>query len=83
MILETEVWCSESDKNRDLGLPDGDCWMPISILFSSICAIKEAGSNDFIGDNMATIYLKNEHFIINLKYTEAVKLWAKNVKADR
>lgn len=75
MILSCNVWCSESDKNRELGLPDGDCWMPISINLKSVVAIKEAGPNDFIGDGKATIYLPQEHFIIEITYQEAIRFW--------
>lgn len=80
MILHTEVWCSESDKNRDMGLPDGDCWMPISIRLDMVIAIKEAGVNDFIGEGKATIYLYNEHFIINLSQKEAIEKWQSALK---
>jgi len=77
MILECNVWCSENDQNRDLGLPDGDCWMPIAIDLIEVKTIKEAGRDDFIGDCRATLYLSGEHFIIDLSYTDAVTLWRK------
>lgn len=74
------MWCSENDKNRDLGLPDGDCWMPISIDLLKVEAIKLAGSNDFIGDDKATIHLQSgAHFIIDMKYEQAVKVWETRV----
>lgn len=75
MILECNVWCSESDENRELGLPDGDCWMPIAIKLSEIVAIKLAGPNDFIGDGKATINFHGSSFIIDVTYNEAVKIW--------
>lgn len=75
MILETEVWCSADDKARDMGLPDGDIWMPIAIDFDKIDTIKEAGSNDFIGEGKATIYVGGVHFIIKMDYKSAVEKW--------
>lgn len=80
MIFSCNVWCSASDENRNLGLPDGDCWMPITIDFSRILAVKEAGANEFLGEGRATIYLPNEHFIIDTMYANAVELWKESEK---
>lgn len=82
MIFECNVWCSESDKNRDLGLPDGDCWMPIAIKYEAVLAVKEAGENDFLGKGKATIYLNNEHFIIDIPYQDFKKIWQDNQSAN-
>lgn len=76
-ILNCNVWCSDNDKARDLGLPDGDCWMPIAIDFTKVSAIKLAGPNDFIGDDKATIYLPYGTVIIDITYNEAVEIWRK------
>jgi len=76
MILSCNVWCSESDENRNLGLPDGDCWMPISINLKSVVTVKEAGGNDFIGKGKATLFINGEHFIIDQTYNEVVKWWS-------
>ena len=75
MILQTEVWCSADDKARDLGLEDGDCWMPIAIDWRKVATIKLAGPNDFIGEDKATIYVDGVHFIIKMKFTDAVEMW--------
>lgn len=74
-IVECNVWCSASDQNRNLGLPDGDCWMPISIDFGSVLTIKEAGENEFIGKGKATIYIPGQHFIVDIDYKDAVIIW--------
>ena len=70
-IVECNVWCSESDENAKMGLPDGDVWMPIAIDFDKVISIKLAGPNDFIGDDRATIYLHggSVNFIIDITYT--------------
>jgi hypothetical protein len=78
-IIECNVWCSESDKNRELGLPDGDCWMPIAIDFDVVATIKEAGPNDFLGHGKATVYVNGSHFIIDIEYQEAVKIWKRTI----
>lgn len=41
-IFECNVWC-EDDEKENLGLPDGDCWMPIAFKLSEIESIKLAG----------------------------------------
>lgn len=75
-VLQCNVWCSENDKAKDLGLPDGDCWMPIAIDLMKVEAIKLAGPNEFIGDDKATIHLQSgAHFIIDVIYQEAVNKW--------
>jgi hypothetical protein len=76
MILECNVWCSEDDKSRELGLPDGDVWMPISIRVEAIITVKLAGPNDFIGENKATIYISgHQYFIVDKTYDEVIKIW--------
>jgi hypothetical protein len=78
-IIECNVWCSESDEEARMGLPDGDCWMPISIDFDHVSAIKLAGPNDFIGDDKATIYLPTANVIVDLTYAEAIAIWKTNM----
>lgn len=75
MIVQCNVWCSESDLNRNLGLPDGDIWMPIAINFKAIQTIKEAGGNEFTGPGKAAIYISSDHFIVDIDYKEAVMMW--------
>jgi hypothetical protein len=75
MILECNVWCSENDQAKDLGLPDGDCWLPISINVRDIMTIKLAGANDFLGEDKATIYIPGATFIVDITYKDAVKIW--------
>lgn len=71
-ICETEVWCSEREVNENLGIDSGDCWMPIAFNWQDVLTIKEAGSNEFIGEKKATIYIGCSHFIIHMDYYEAV-----------
>ncbi len=62
--LVCNVWCSEHDQMRDLGLPDGDCWMPIAVDLSKVVTIKLAGPNAFIGNDKATLYLISGSIVI-------------------
>lgn len=76
-IVRCNVWCVRSSKQEiDLGLPEGDSWMPIAIDFSQIIAIKLAGENDFIGNDKPVIYLSgSENFTIDIPFQKAVNMW--------
>lgn len=73
MIEETEVWCSERDANADLGLDTGDIWLPLAFDWGDVLVVKEAGSNEFIGEGKATVRVGSESFIINMDYQVAVQ----------
>lgn len=77
MIVECNVWCVGNDpKLIDMGLPEGDSWMPIAIDFRRVIAIKLAGPHEFVGDDKATIHL--EHglcFTTDIPYRNAVTIW--------
>ena len=83
MLLECNVWCSENIQNRDLGLPDDDVWMAITIKLDAILTIKEAGPNELLGEGRATIYIGNEHFIIDKTYIEVLELWRKHLNGGQ
>lgn len=76
MIVECNVWCVGNTKEQiELGLPEGDSWMPIAIDFSIVVAIKLSGENDFIGDDKATIYFQNNYLTVDISYKNALILW--------
>lgn len=79
MVIECNVWCSDSDEDDQLsklGIDSSDdCWMPVAIDFSKIEHIKLAGKNDFIGDNKACIGMKSGIMIIDIPYEKAVRIW--------
>ncbi|HEY3385374.1 MAG TPA: hypothetical protein VGK46_02625 [Saprospiraceae bacterium] len=77
MIIECNVWCVDTPKEQiNLGLPEGDRWMPIAIDFSKVVAIKLCGENDFIGDQAPVVYVGyDQDFILDIPYMEALKLW--------
>lgn len=79
MMVECNVWCVDNPKDQiDLGLPEGDRWMPVTIDFRKIDYIKLAGENEFIGDDKAVIvFASGNNITIDIKYTEAVKMWGK------
>lgn len=81
MIVECNVWCIDNPPEHiEMGLPEGDRWMPISIDFSIVVAIKLCGENEFIGDDKAVLYFDGNYLTVDIKYTDAVKWWkeAKN-----
>lgn len=80
MIVECKVWCTENSQNERLGLPEGDCWMPITFDFKKVECIKLAGSNDFLGDNKACLYTSSGMFIIDMTYSEACNKWKEIIK---
>lgn len=77
MIIECNVWCvDEIKQNIDLGLPEGDRWMPIAIDFSKIVAIKLCGENEFIGDDKPVVYVGcDQNFTLDIPYSKALELW--------
>ncbi len=76
MIIECNVWCTGRNKYEiDLGLPEGDSWLPFAIDFSSIVAIKECGENDFLGKGKATVYFASEVVTIDISFIDAIKKW--------
>lgn len=78
MIVECNVWCIENDQSLiDMGLPEGDRWMPAAVDFSMIRAIKLAGASDFLGDDKSTVYFGNDSTTIDIPYSEAVAIWRK------
>lgn len=77
-IIECNVWCVANDQNRDLGLPEGDEWMPFAFDISKVFAVKLCGPNEFVGDDKATIYLiGGEHMTIDITFIEMISLWRK------
>lgn len=73
-IIECKVWCTANDaKLIDLGMDEGDQWMPIAIDLDRVCAVKLAGENEFLGNDKATLYF--EHVTTDIKFTDAIKLW--------
>lgn len=76
-VVTCNVWCVSNTKQEiDLGLPEGDKWMPIAIDFSKIVAIKLAGENEFIGGDKPVVYMANgENFTIDIPYLQAVNKW--------
>lgn len=78
-IIECNVWCVADDKAKDLGLPEGDEWMPIAIDFSRITMIKLCGENDFIGNDKPTIYIDGQHLTIDIPYNLAVSIWRRSL----
>jgi len=75
-IVECNVWCTAVDKQLiELGVAEGDSWMPIAVDFTRVVAIKLSGENDFLGDDKATLYFDGRELIVDISYTEAIKLW--------
>jgi len=76
-IVTCNVWCVLNTKQEiELGLPEGDKWMPIAIDFSKIVAIKLAGDNEFIGDDKSVIYVSGgENFTTDIPYQQAINMW--------
>lgn len=75
-IVMCNVWCVSNTKTEiDLGLPEGDKWMPIAVDFSKIVAIKLAGENEFLGGDKPVVYLPNDNFTIDIPYQQAIKMW--------
>jgi len=77
MMIECNVWCSEDDHAEEMGMPSGDCWMPMIIKLGSISAIKEAGGNDFIGEGKCTVFVHDRSFIIDRTYKEIAEMFKK------
>jgi hypothetical protein len=75
MKIECNVWCVENPTNQDLGLPEGDIWLPCAIDLTKVVAIKLAGENEFIGKGKAVVYINGEHFTIDKSYKELVTQW--------
>lgn len=76
MIVECNVWCvAHSAKEIDLGLPEGDEWMPFAIDFRTISSIKLSGETEFLGNDKATIFYIGRELTIDIPYIEAVRLW--------
>ena len=81
MIVECNVWCvGNSTTNIDLGLPEGDRWMPFVIDISKVDAIKLAGENDFIGPDKACVYLRGDNFTLDIRFADAIELWKEALK---
>lgn len=78
MIVECNVWCIDNTPEQiEIGLPEGDRWMPFAIDFNVVEAIKLAGENDFIGNDKATLYYNGNHTTVDITFNEAIKLWRK------
>ena len=78
MIIKCHVWCTgRSRREIDLGLPEGDSWLPFAVDFSIVNAIKLAGENDFLGNDKASIYFQGEVFTIDITFEKAIELWEK------
>ncbi len=59
-FIECNVWCiAGNQKEIELGLPEGDQWMPIHINLLDISYFKLAGQNEFIGDDKVCVTFKN------------------------
>jgi hypothetical protein len=81
MIVECNVWCVAAPKEQiEMGLPEGDQWLPIAIDFDRIDAIKLAGDNEFLGNDKALIYFNGNSLTIDISYIEAVRIWQRNQK---
>jgi len=75
-IVSCNVWCVDNERSLiEMGMPEGDRWMPIVIDFSIVEAIKLAGESEFIGDDKATVYFNNNYLTLDLTYKEAVQIW--------
>lgn len=59
----------------DLGLPEGDRWMPFAVDFSQVEVIKLAGESDFLGDNKPVIYINGDNYTLDIPFDQAVRLW--------
>lgn len=70
-FIECNVWCVAADKNHiEMGLPEGDQWMPILINMDEVCTVKLAGENEFIGDDKSCITFKNgQQLTIDIPYS--------------
>lgn len=76
MIVECNVWCTGNSKDLiEMGLPEGDSWLPLTIDFRKIIAIKLCGANEFLGDDKASVYFADQCVTIDITYKDAVKLW--------
>lgn len=83
-VIECNVWCVGNDKNLvDMGLPEGDSWMPFAIDFTTIASIKLAGENEFLGNDKATIYFHGREVTIDIAYKDAIKLWKRFLIEDK
>lgn len=79
-IIECNVWCVASDTAADLGLPEGDQWMPIAIDFRTISAIKLCGETEFLGTDKAVVYFNGRDVTIDIPYKDAVLFWKEALK---
>lgn len=78
MIVECNVWCvGNPEKLIELGLEEGDSWMPFAIDFNIVESIKLAGENEFLGNDKATLYYNGNHTTVDISFTEAIKIWRK------
>jgi hypothetical protein len=75
MKIDCNVWCIENPSNQDLGLPEGDVWLPMAIDLKQVIAIKLAVENDFIGKGKAVVYIPGEHFTLDRSYKDLVSQW--------
>lgn len=76
MIVECNVWCIGTNRALvDMGLPEGDSWMPFAVDFTKVEVIKLAGESDFLGDNKPVIYINGDNYTLDIPFEEAVKLW--------
>ena len=74
MIIDCNVLCFR-EGNENLGLKDEDILLPCSIDLTEVIAIKQNGGASEENFNYAVIYFHRDYFVIDLEYTEAVKLW--------
>jgi hypothetical protein len=81
MIVECNVWCVGIPQEQiDLGLPEGDSWMPIAVDFSTISHIKLAGENEFLGPDKACVYIHGLSFTLDIRFADAIELWKEALK---
>lgn len=77
-IVECNVWCVANTEDAiNLGLPEGDSWMPFAVDFSCISAIKLSGESEFLGNDKATINFNGRDLTIDIPYKQAVAMWKK------
>lgn len=83
MIIECKVWCVGNSRALvDMGLPEGDSWMPFAVDFCKVDIIKLAGESDFLGNDKACIYVSGDNFTLDISFIEAIKLWKEAMKCD-
>lgn len=75
--IECKVWCvGNSAKEIEMGLPEGDSWMPYAFDMRAAESIKLAGANDFLGNDKATINFKSGMSVtIDKTFQEMVELF--------